>query len=166
MKAVSNMTPLRYLIAIEREHLLGQIFEKVFIPDTVHAELTDARTPEVVRRCLASPPPWLEVRHVNDTIKPQFPFSLHRGEAEAILLVEELSADLLLVDEQVGRAIAHSRNLPVSGTLGVLERADAMGLLSDFPNVLVQLRGSGFFIADALEKQLMDRHIRRKMQKP
>jgi hypothetical protein len=28
MKAVSNTTPLRYLIAIEQEHLLGQLFEK------------------------------------------------------------------------------------------------------------------------------------------
>jgi predicted nucleic acid-binding protein len=29
MKAVSNTTPLRYLIAIEQQHLLGQLFEKV-----------------------------------------------------------------------------------------------------------------------------------------
>jgi predicted nucleic acid-binding protein len=33
MKAVSNTTPLRYLIAIEQEHLLGKLFEKVFVPE-------------------------------------------------------------------------------------------------------------------------------------
>ena len=32
MKAVSNTTPLRYLIAIEQEHLLEKLFEKVFVP--------------------------------------------------------------------------------------------------------------------------------------
>jgi len=32
MIAVSNTTPLRYLIAIEQEHLLPQLFEKVFVP--------------------------------------------------------------------------------------------------------------------------------------
>jgi predicted nucleic acid-binding protein len=48
MKAVSNTTPLRYLIAIEQAHLLGQLFEKVYVPVAVHEELTDARTPEPV----------------------------------------------------------------------------------------------------------------------
>jgi predicted nucleic acid-binding protein len=38
------------LIAIKQEHLLGQLFENVFVPVTGHEELTDARTPEVVRR--------------------------------------------------------------------------------------------------------------------
>jgi predicted nucleic acid-binding protein len=59
MKAVSNTTPLRYLIAIEQEHLLGKLFEKVFVPVAVHEELTDARTPENVRRCVVSLPAWL-----------------------------------------------------------------------------------------------------------
>ena len=42
MKAVSNTTPLRYLIAIEQEHLLGKLFEKVLVPVAVHEELTDS----------------------------------------------------------------------------------------------------------------------------
>jgi predicted nucleic acid-binding protein len=50
MIAVSNTTPLRYLIAIEREHVLGRLFEKVFVPVAAHAELTDTGTPETVRR--------------------------------------------------------------------------------------------------------------------
>jgi predicted nucleic acid-binding protein len=51
MKAVSNTTPLRYLIAIEQDDLLGQLFERVFVPVAVYEELTEARTPETVR-CL------------------------------------------------------------------------------------------------------------------
>ncbi len=61
MKAVSNTTPLRYLIAIEQEHLLGQLFEKVFVSVAVHEELTDSRTPETVRRRVLSLPAWFEV---------------------------------------------------------------------------------------------------------
>jgi len=38
MKAVSNTTPLRYLIAIEQQHLLGKLFEKVFVPIAVHSK--------------------------------------------------------------------------------------------------------------------------------
>src|SRR5712692_2862339 len=128
MIAVSNTTPLRYLIAIEHEHLLGQLFEKVIVPAAVHEELTEARTPEDIRLRVLSLPAWYEVRTVKETHASTFPVTLHRGEREAILLAETLPADMLLIDEQIGRTIALSRNLPLSGTLGVLERADTTGL--------------------------------------
>jgi predicted nucleic acid-binding protein len=157
MIAVSNTTPLRYLIAIDQEHLLGQLFEKVFVPAAVHAELTAARTPEKVRQRVLSLPAWFEVRTAQQTRPASFPVILHRGEREAILLAESLSADVLLMDEQTGRTIALGRNLPLSGTLGVLERADTIGVLSDFPLILKQLKSSGFFIAESLEQQLLKR---------
>ena len=162
MKAVSNTTPLRYLIAIEQEHLLGQLFEKVFVPVAVHEELSDARTPESVRNRVLSLPAWFEVLTVQEIQGTAFPVTLHRGEREAILLAEALRVDMLLIDEQIGRTIALSRNLPLSGTLGVLERADRMGLVSDLPQVLRQLKASGFFITEVLEHQLLERRHKRR----
>lgn len=162
MIAVSNTTPLRYLIAIEHDHLLGQLFERVFVPKGVHAELTDARTPELVRRRVRSLPSWLEVRDVGENRTATFPVALHRGEREAILLAEELRSDVLLIDEQAGRAIARSRNVPFSGTLGVLERADTVELVHDYPQVLRRLKASGFFMAEDLEQLLLQRHRARR----
>lgn len=162
MRAVSNTTPLRYLIAIEQEHLLGQLFEKIFVPIAVYEELTDVRTPEAVRRRVQSIPPWFEVRTVQEEPDIPLPVALHRGERQAILLAEALRVDVLLIDEQLGRAIAQSRNLPFSGTLGVLERADRVGLVSDFPQLLRRLREAGFFITGALEQQLLQRHRARR----
>jgi predicted nucleic acid-binding protein len=106
MKAVSNTTPLRYLIAIEQEHLLAQLFEKAFVPAAVQEELIDAKTPETVSRRVLSLPAWFEVRTVQETQITTFPVALHRGEREAILLAEALRADVLLIDEQIGRTIA------------------------------------------------------------
>ncbi len=162
MIAVSNTTPLRYLIAIAQEHLFEQLFEKVLVPVGVHEELTEPRAPEFVRRRVLSLPAWYEVRSVQDNQTTSFSISLHRGEREAIPLAEMLPADVLLIDEQIGRTIALSRNLPLSGTLGVLERADKKGLLIDFPQVLKQLKTSGFFIAESLEQQLLQRHRARR----
>jgi predicted nucleic acid-binding protein len=162
MRAVSNTTPLRYLIAIEQDHLLGRLFEKVFIPVAVHEELTDSRTPEIVRRLVISLPAWLEVLTVQEPQTTIFPVTLHRGEREAILLAEALPADVLLIDEQIGRTIALSRNLPLSGTLGVLERADRMEFVNDFPQLLQRLKASGFFITETLELQLLERHRARR----
>src|SRR5437660_12013259 len=162
MKAVSNTTPLRYLIAIEQEHLLGQLFARVFIPVAVHEELTDSRAPEMVRSRVLAMPTWFEVQTVQEDQTTTFPVTLHRGERQAILLAEALRADVLLIDEQIGRTIAQSRNLPLSGTLGVLERADTMGFVGDFPQILQRLKASGFFIAHSLEQQLLQRHEARR----
>src|ERR1700691_2458375 len=110
MIAVSNTTPLRYLIAIEQQHLLGQLFETVFVPAAVHEELTEARTPENVRLRVLSLPAWYEVRAVDGIHETAFPVALHRGEREAILLAETLRPDVILIDEQIGRTIASGRN--------------------------------------------------------
>jgi predicted nucleic acid-binding protein len=158
MIAVSNTAQLRYLIAIGQQHLLGQLFETVFVPAAVQEELTEASTPENVRLCVLSLPAWYEVRAVHETHETTFPVALNRGEREAILLAEMLRPDVILIDEQIWRTIASGRNLPVSGTLGILERADVMGFISDFPKILKQLKTSGFYIAESLEQQLLQRH--------
>jgi predicted nucleic acid-binding protein len=157
MIAVSNTTPLRYLIAIGQDRLLSQLFEKIFVPIAVFEELTEARTPENVRRRVLSAPSWLEVRTAPYRAGDICPATLHRGEREAILLAEELRPDFILIDDQIGRTVALSRNLPLSGTLGVLEEADAIGILPNFPEVLAQLKTSGFFITDQLTQLLLQR---------
>lgn len=165
MKAVSDTTPLRYLVAIGQEHLLNALFTRFVIPGAVLDELTDDRTPKIVRSKVLSLA-WLEVQTVSTTppIDP-LPHKLHKGEHEAILLAEILRPDVLLIDEHFGRSIALNRNLPVSGTLGILERADLQGLIKDFPRLLRDLKESGFFIAMSLEKQLLTRHNLRRTER-
>jgi uncharacterized protein len=68
---------------------------------------------------------------------------------------------VLLIDERHGRAVARSRNLKLSGTLGVLEEADSLGLIANFPMVLDELKKSGFFLKPSLETVLLRRHEQR-----
>jgi hypothetical protein len=49
--------------------------------------------------------------------------SLDAGEAEAIVLALERKANLLLVDEKLGRAAAKTFGLRITGLLGVLGRS-------------------------------------------
>jgi predicted nucleic acid-binding protein len=50
-------------------------------------------------------------------------------------------------------------------TLGVLELTDSTGFMSDFPQVLQRLKASGFFITEAVEHQLLERHRTRRTAK-
>jgi predicted nucleic acid-binding protein len=162
MFAVSDTTPLRYLIAIGHERLFELLFDKVVIPGAVYDELTDARTPEIVSRYILSAPSWLEVRTLREVEEAAFPVLLHRGERQAILLAESLRPDVLLLDEKRARRLTLSRNIPLLGTLGLLERADVLSLVADFPGTLETLKTSGFFLAQPLQRQLLQRHSRRK----
>src|SRR5690606_29207021 len=55
---------------------------------------------------------------------------LGAGEAEAISLAKELSADVLLIDERLGTKLAQAEGLFATGTLGVLMTAAKRGLIS------------------------------------
>ena len=118
-----------------------------------------------MRLCVFSLPAWYEVRAVDEPEEMIFPVALHRAEHQAILLAEKIRPDVILIDEQIGRTIASARNLPVSGTLGILERADIMRFINDFPKILKQLKTSGFYVGESLEQRLLQRHRNRQETK-
>ncbi|MGD2088198.1 MAG: hypothetical protein PVH61_18620 [Candidatus Aminicenantes bacterium] len=55
---------------------------------------------------------------------------LDKGEAETIILAEELQADIVLIDEKFARNFAEIRGLKLSGSLGVLLEAKNRGIIS------------------------------------
>ena len=68
---------------------------------------------------------------------------LDRGEQQAIVLAQEYNADILLMDERAGVAAARARGLRVTGTLGVLDRGAARGLV-DLKAVFARLQQTTF----------------------
>ncbi len=162
MIVVSDTTPLRHLIAIGEAELLPRPYGAVIVPGAVWIELQAEATPLTVKTWLAAPPDWLEVCSPRAAL-PNEPVldALDLGEREAIQLASELRADLLLMDDREGRSFALRLQLPVTGTLGVLERADVVGLLSDLPSTLARLEASGFYLSARLRDAVLARHRRR-----
>ena len=160
MIVISDTTPLNYLVLIEQQELLARLFERVIIPQAVWTELQAGGTPESVRAWLAHQPDWLEIRQANFPADAALAM-LDKGEQEAILLAQELHADLLLIDDKDGRLEAARRNIVVVGTLGVLDKAAERGLL-DLPDILARLRQTSFRVAPVLLDWLLERDAERK----
>jgi predicted nucleic acid-binding protein len=150
MLAVSNTSPLRYLIAIEHANLLYNLFDRVLAPPGVAAELADPAAPPAVRDWIASPPAWFEVRRLATAPGVEIGASLDRGEAEAIQLASESAADVLVMDEWKGRSVARARGLPLIGALGVLGAAYQRRFIDDPMVLLANMRRHGFRASEQL----------------
>ena len=162
MIVVSDTTPLRHLIAIGKVDLLRRVYGAVVVPVAVWSELQAQSTPSAVKAWLQSAPDWLQVRRAREPQPGDSSLdNLDDGEREAIRLAVELKADLLLMDEADGRSLALGLGLPVTGTLGLLERADVIGVLADLPAALADLEASGFYLSARLRDAVLDRYRRR-----
>ncbi len=70
---------------------------------------------------------------------------LDLGEKATILAAQEHQADLVLIDEKLGRNVAEYLGLRVTGTLGVLLKAKREGLIPSFVQAANSMRQRGIF---------------------
>jgi predicted nucleic acid-binding protein len=61
------------------------------------------------------------------------------GETATILLAQELSADLAIIDERLARGLARRLGLNVMGCVGILESAARKNLIKDLRSTYQQL---------------------------
>ena len=160
MLVIADTTPLRYLVVLGQVDLLPTLFGQVIIPLAVVGELQHPQAPAAVRAWIASPPLWLAMRPCS-LLPDAVLLRLDSGEREAILLAQELQADLVLVDDQDARAEATRRALTAMGTLRVFELAAERGLV-DLPTVLTQLRAARFYMTSEMIQELLARDAARK----
>ena len=146
MIVVSDAGPLRYLIQIKRVDDLRRFYERVFVPPSVVVELSQPKTPGVVRNWMASPPDWLEVRRPNSIDKIE-PGGLGAGETEAI----EFNIPVLVGDRDAQR-LAASHSVENLGTLAILIRSHREGF-SDLGESLSRLEATTFRRTAALWSQ-------------
>ncbi len=149
MIVVSDTTAITNLLSIGKVGLLHQLFHEVLIPDAVLSELR-------IKHSVL--PDFLRNHSVEDVARVEELTSavLDAGEAEAIVLAEELRADYLLIDEVAGRAVARQCGLRVMGLLGVLLRAKEHGLILEIRPLLDALESNaGFWCSGELRQDIL-----------
>jgi predicted nucleic acid-binding protein len=164
MLVVADTTPLNYLILIDHVDILPPLYGQVIIPQAVSAELLHPRAPARVRAWVAALPPWCTLRHAQGPPDPAL-MSLGAGEREALLLVQELGADVLLTDDLEGREEALHRGMQVTGTLGILERA-ALRDLIDLPTAITRLQATTFYPPEEIIAAMLAHDAARKSRPP
>jgi uncharacterized protein len=123
MTVVSNTSPITNLAGIGQLDLLRQLYGSITIPQAVYNEMVGIS--KVVPGAIAVQSlSWINTQPVADSTQvAALRVTLDRGEAEAIALAVELNADLLIIDERPGRAIAKQYAINIVGVLGVLLEA-------------------------------------------
>ncbi len=156
MTVVSDASPLINLARIDKLDLLPRLYGELHLPEAVWQEVViqGAGQPgaqEIQEAC------WIK-RHAvaNRPLVQALEQELDAGEAEAIALALELQAELLLMDERLGREVARHLGLRYIGLIGVLLEAKRKGLISALKPHLDTLRDTaGFRVSEALYKRVL-----------
>jgi len=123
------------LATIDKLDLLNSYFDKIYIPQAVWDELVDDESfIEVLRIKEFFHNKLKKIRSVND-----LQLIMDRGESEALLLYQELGADILLIDDRKAREIAESLGVNCIGTLALLKQAKTDGKIKNLHNVFIDL---------------------------
>jgi predicted nucleic acid-binding protein len=152
MMIVADAGPLIALARIQRLSLLQQLYGEVLIPSAVQRELQlDTHRPGAQALTQAIGAGWLRAQTVHDTTElTTLSRLLDAGEAEAILLAEQVTCQFLLIDDWQGRTVAKQRGLPVVGVAGVLLAAKQRALLAEISPILAELAMLGYRLSPKL----------------
>lgn len=156
MIVVSDASPLVALSAVGKLDLLAALYSEVVVPQAVYREaVTEAVDhPGYDARAAAT---WLRVVPITDrTLADALAERLETGEAEAIALAVQLSAELLLIDERKARQIAQSLGIRITGVLGILAEAKQRGMISSVKVVVDQITAAiDFRLSQAVYEQVL-----------
>jgi len=149
---VGDSSALIALAACRALGVLDQLAETVRVPEEVFREVIVEDKPEA--QILA---PYLEgkVQGVDLERYVIEAGSLGRGELEAMALVKQLDADVLLIDDRRGRKIARLNKIPVIGSLGVLLLAKQAELIHQVRPFVDALSRSELFFGDPLLREVL-----------
>jgi len=156
MIVVSNTSPVINLAVVNHLNLLQKLYSKIVIPQAVYDEIViegagQAGAEEVETL------DWIEIKQVaNRSMVKSLEADLDIGEAEAVVLAVELNADLLLINERKGRAVANRLGVNYIGLLGVLVQAKHDGLIPAVRPVMDSLMTqAGFWVSNELYNHVL-----------
>ncbi|MCA9897967.1 MAG: DUF3368 domain-containing protein [Anaerolineales bacterium] len=156
MIVVSDTSILINLARLGELELLQKLYGGIHVPTAVWHEVVENGRGQPGAAEVENAP-WISVKTVsNQAFVKALRQDLDAGESEAIALALELQAELLLMDERLGRATAQYFGLKYIGLLGILKLAKDRSFLAEIRPYLDKLRNEvGFYLSDALYQRVL-----------
>jgi predicted nucleic acid-binding protein len=149
---VSDAGPLIVLLKISHLQILEELFGKIVIPVAVYDEIT---VKEQERKAFDKMK-WIETRKVrNLKANTLLEKLIDKGEAEAIMLAQELKT-ALLIDDAKARKYAALLNVRVIGTLGLLKMAKNRGGIASVKKVIADMMSQGYYVDEKLVTKILE----------
>ncbi len=151
---VINASPLILLGKTNDLGLLSALADQVVVPKAVVEEIgakPDGKTPLQV---IAENPAYTVVD--NEVATPEIlSWDLGAGETQVITNARSHGAECVVIDDLEARRCAQVIGLKIIGTLGIVGRAKAMGLIDQAEPVVRRLRETGLYASDELVLRLV-----------
>ncbi|MFA4828418.1 MAG: DUF3368 domain-containing protein [Thermodesulfovibrionales bacterium] len=152
---VVNSSPLIYLSAIEKVGILKKLFHEIIIPEAVKRELMSGGKDNFAFKEINSEK-WIITKRIKNKLAKNYLLTdIDDGEAEVIVLAEELKAKTVIMDDRLGRRLAKLRGLNIIGTLRVLVSAKEKGMITEIKPLIKQIKEAGFWISDDVQKAIL-----------
>ena len=153
--AVVNTSPIIYLSSINQLSLFKKLFNEVYIPDAVKQEvLSGGRDSFGVKEIKTEK--WLKTKKIRNKLAKEYLLTeIDDGEAEIIILAEELKAGTIIMDDKLGKRVAKLRDIKVVGTLRILVAAKKKGLITEVKPLIEKLKENGFWLSNNVYKAIL-----------
>ncbi len=151
MIVFSNTTPLIALSSIGQLPLLRTIFHEIRVVDVVAGECAVGGkivVPDFTHF------EWIYLVNSFPCEHDSVLMRLDPGEKHTLNAAMKTHADLVIIDEKLGRNIAEYLGLAVTGTLGVLLKAKQMGVIPSFSGCVRGMLNAGIRYNTNLVKKL------------
>lgn len=152
-KIITNTTPILSLLKINKLDILKELYEKVTVPNAVYQEIEKGKEKQYYQDLKKIT--WIEIEHIKNTDSRSFFIDLDDGEAEVLILAKEQNADLVILDEIMGRRYAKQLELNLTGTLGILLKAKEKGIINSIREILSELTEKGTWLNSKLIKKVI-----------
>lgn len=149
----SNTTPIIALSAIGRLDLLPALFGRIHVVEPV---VRESAAGGAIKVPALESLPWVTVLPVTAGDPEPMLTQLDEGEKWTLHAARQAKAELLLIDERIGRNLAERMGLKVTGTLGILVKAYQQGLIASFSRAAEDMRIQGIFFHPRLIARLAE----------
>jgi uncharacterized protein len=156
MIVISDTSALSALIRVGQLTLLKSLFGSIIIPEKVAEELNELNAFHIDISEFTNSD-WIIIKQPTDLpLLHRLLTQLDEGEANAITLAVELSADLLIIDELKGRSVATALSINITGLAGILILAKQEGYLQTIKPLLDRiLKETSFRISSTLYNHIL-----------